>query len=53
MEKLLESGVSVYFTFTGMTTESIQQFKDEHKDWPFEDSFGINLVHYKALDWKG
>lgn len=52
---LVESKLQYYFTFTGMSPESIERFKDTvnsrfNKPEIFEDSFAIELVHYKALD---
>lgn len=52
LEKLFKAGLYCYFTFTGMAPESIEQFKAEHKGFYMEDSFAINIVHYKALDYK-
>lgn len=49
---LFETGVPCYFTFTGMSKESVARFKKEHSSYSFEDSFAIQLVHYNALDYK-
>lgn len=54
LDSLVETGVPFYITFTGMSAESIQKFKDKiiprYKEDVFKDSFSIDLVHYKALD---
>lgn len=52
LEKLFQAKVPCYFTFTGMSEESIQEFIGNHKQYPFKDSFNIDLVQYKALDYK-
>ena len=52
LERLRKVGLECYFTFTGMPEESIERFKEEHLQWDYTDSFGIELVHYKALDYK-
>ena len=52
LERLRKAGLECYFTFTGMPEESIERFKKEHPQWDYTDSFGIELVHYKALDYK-
>lgn len=57
LDVLVESGLNFYFTFTGMSPSSIEQFKDQvvsrYKDPALlEDAFAIELVHYKALDYK-
>ena len=53
MEKLQISGMPVYYTFTGMSSESITAFKSHYGALAdFSDSFAIDLVHYKALDYK-
>lgn len=51
LEALFSAGLYCYFTFTGMSDESIAKFKDKYKGYPFHDSFAIQLVHYKALDY--
>lgn len=53
MEILAKSGISTYYTFTGMPPESVQAFKEEYGSLvSFEDAFVIDLVHYKALDYQ-
>jgi len=57
LDVLVESGLNFYFTFTGMSPLSIEQFKDyvmaRYKDPTLlDDAFAIDLVHYKALDYK-
>lgn len=51
---LIEEDVPFYLTFTGMSEEGIQTFKEEavkrFGDKVLEDSFGINVIHYNALD---
>ena len=45
----------VYLTFTGMSDDSINNFKSlvqkRYGDEIIKDSFGIDLVHYNALDY--
>lgn len=54
LESLVDAEVPFYITFTGMSEDSINRFKDRiipmFKEDVFKDSFGIDLVHYKALD---
>lgn len=52
LEALFDIGVPCYFTFTGMSLESVQYFKDTHSDYSFDDSFTIDLIRYNALDHK-
>lgn len=52
LERLAKVGLYCYFTFTGMTPENIQKFKDEHKGYYFDDSFAIDIIHYNAIDYK-
>ena len=51
LTKLVDSNINFYFTFTGMTPETIELFKERHAGLNFDNSFAINLVHYKALDY--
>jgi len=52
LEAILDSGLNIYFTFTGMPSKSVAAFKEKYgKIASFEDSFSIDLVHYKALDY--
>lgn len=55
--RLQESKLPFYVTFTGMSDEEIEWFKQEAqlygvKSAAWDDSFSINLIHYKALDYK-
>lgn len=55
LSTLINSELQYYFTFTGMPEESVESFKQKvdevfNKPEIFEDSFRIELVHYKALD---
>ena len=57
IEKINESKLPVYFTFTGMNDSSMNHFKKELKEkFPtdyknlLKDSFDIKLVKYKALE---
>lgn len=55
LEKLYSYKIPFYITFTGMSDESIQTFKNKAltllgNNDIFRDSFKIDLVHYKALD---
>ncbi len=56
LDKIVDSGINFYFTFTGMKESSINSFK-ENIDKRYkassllEDSFDIKLVHYKALEY--
>ena len=52
LEKLVECKIPFYITFTGMTPETIEAFKNKHTGIDFSDSFAIDLVHYNALDYK-
>lgn len=57
LDLLVEIGLNFYFTFTGMSQSSIEQFKAQvmsrYKDPSLlDDAFAIELVHYKALDYK-
>lgn len=52
LRALFEEGVPCYFTFTGMNEESVAFFKWAYPGYPYEDAFAIQLVHYKALDYK-
>ena len=52
LETILVSGLNIYFTFTGMAQGSIESFKRKYGPLTsFEDSFAIDLVHYKAMDY--
>lgn len=51
LDKLFDAGLSCYFTFTGMTSQSIEEFKRKYPMYPYNDSFAISLVHYNALDY--
>lgn len=52
LETILASGLNIYFTFTGMAQESIESFKRRYGPLTsFENSFAIDLVHYKAMDY--
>lgn len=55
LDILVNSNLNYYFTFTGMDAESVEKFKKRcnrryNKPEIFDDSFTIELVHYKALD---
>lgn len=54
LEVLVHTTVPFYFTFTGMSPESVARFKAQATelfgDWILTDSFAIDIVHYKALD---
>lgn len=52
LDALFNAGLQCYFTFTGMSKESIEEFKQKYKQYSYQDSFAIQLVHYKALDYK-
>ena len=48
---LQESNVNFYITFTGLSIDSINKFKQFiNDDSVFEDSFNIELIKYNALD---
>jgi Organic radical activating enzymes len=56
LNKVIENGLNFYFTFTGLSKESVENFKNECKtklnnytEEIFNDSFIIDLVEYEAL----
>lgn len=56
LDKLVESGIPFYVTFTGMSAESIEGFKRAVGGRfagtdIFKDSFAIQLVDYRALHY--
>lgn len=51
LRALHEEGVPYYFTFTGMSQESVSFFEWSYPGYDYRDSFAIQLVHYKALDY--
>lgn len=59
LESIVQAGLQFYFTFTGMSEDSVNVFKDcvyqrfpANADKMLEDAFSIDLIHYKALDYK-
>lgn len=54
LDILVDEGVPFYLTYTGMSAESIKKFEDwavaRYGSAILRDAFGIELVHYKALD---
>lgn len=56
LDLIVSLGLPFYFTFTGMSQDSIDIFKEEvlkryGNESIFDDSFAIDLVHYNALDY--
>lgn len=57
LDAIVDSGLAFYFTFTGMPQDSINKFQNSvlkryHNDALLNDAFAIELVHYKALDYR-
>jgi len=53
LDKVVDSGVDFYLTFTNPALYYLEKFKEllarRYGDWVLEDSFVINLVEYKSL----
>ncbi len=56
LNKVVNSDLNFYFTFTGLSQQSIENFKkeckiklDNYNELIFDDSFAIEIVEYEAL----
>lgn len=53
LRHIIDAGLNVYFTFTGMSEESTNIFKQKissmYDSKLFEDSFNIDIKQYDAL----